>query len=240
MSIRYATVESFEGWGKALNAVSNIALFENSKNILEIGSGANPTLPESFIKAHSIDYTTNDISSEELLKAPSDYKRLCFDFSEQNPPNELKEKYDFVFSRMVNEHVRNGENYYRNIYSVLQRGGLTVHWFSTLYAFPFFVNKYFPDSVSGILLNILSPRDRYQYQKFKAYYSWGRGPSHKMQARFTRLGFQVVEYTGYFGHTYYRKRIPLLHKVEMRKAQYLVNNPIPHLTSYACVKLRKI
>ena len=239
MSIRYATVDNFEGWEKALGAISKIALSANSRNILEIGAGANPTLPVSFIKTHGIDYTTNDISSEELLKAAPDYKRLCFDFSEGTPPDELKGKYDLVFSRMVNEHVRNGQQYYRNILAVLQRGGITAHWFSTLYAFPFLVNKVVPDGFSEMFLYMFSPRDRFQHDKFRAYYSWGRGPTVTMQTRFSQLGFEIIEYIGYFGHTYYKNRLPLLHRLELQKAQYLAKHPVPQLTSYACVILKK-
>lgn len=239
MRIRYDTVENFEGWSKAPDAISRIALNAGSKEILEIGAGANPTLPVSFIQANGIDYTTNDISPGELAKAAPEYKRLCFDFCGNAPGKELEERFDLVFSRMVNEHVKSGETYYKNIFRILQRGGITVHWFSTLYAFPFAVNRLVPDWLSERLLNIFSPRDRFQHDKFKAYYSWGRGPTQAMLNHFSRLGFEVVEYVGYFGHSYYKNRLPFLHAVELKKAEFLKKHPVPHLTSYACVILKK-
>jgi SAM-dependent methyltransferase len=239
MRIRYDIVDNFEGWRLAAGAISRIALDAGSKNILEIGAGANPTLPVSFLQEHGIDYTTNDISPEELLKAAPEYRRLCLDLCDETPGEELSGKFDLVFSRMVNEHVRDGEAYYRNILRILQPGGLTVHWFSTLYAFPFLVNRLVPEWLSDRLLNIFSPRDRFQHDKFKAYYSWGRGPTKQMLNRFSAMGFEVIEYVGYFGHSYYRKRLGILHGLEMRKANWLKRHPVPQLTSYACVILKK-
>jgi hypothetical protein len=60
-----------------------------------------------------------------------------------------------------------------------------------------------------------------------------------MVTRFESLGFEVLEYTGYFGHSYYRRRLPLLDFIEGKKAAWLARHPHPLLTSYARVLLRK-
>jgi hypothetical protein len=82
------------------------------------------------------------------------------------------------------------------------------------------------------------PHDKYQNGKFKAYYSWSRGPGRKMIRRFENIGFEVITYTGYFGHNYYLK-IPFLHHLEMRKAEALVKYPISMLCTYSTLVLRK-
>jgi hypothetical protein len=60
-----------------------------------------------------------------------------------------------------------------------------------------------------------------------------------MIRRFERVGFEVVEFRGYFGHSYYQTRMPLLHKLERAKARWLAKHPIPLLTSFSWVVLRK-
>ncbi len=240
MKISYSTVEQFQGWELAREAFGILIQKIEAKNVLEIGSGANPTLPVDFVHKHGISYTTNDIDANELSKADPTYTRLCHDFSELETPVELREQFDLVFSRMVNEHVRDGERYYRNIHSVLKPNGITVHCFSTLYALPFVANRLIPEKASELLLNFFAPRDRIHQAKFKAYYSWGSGPTQSMLKNFSRLGFEVMDYAGYFGHKYYKSRLPLVHNLEMKKAAWLVRHPIPQLTSYAKVVLRKI
>lgn len=238
-TILYDTVAQFGGWHGAAAAIEAIIARFGSRNILEIGSGANPTLSVDTVRALGVRYTTNDLSSEELDKADPAFTRLCHDFSEVDPPLELRDSFDLVFSRMVNEHVRDGERYYRNISTVLRAGGITTHWFSTLYALPFVGNWLIPEVLSDRILDLLAPRDRSGHGKFKAYYSWGRGPTKTMLARIEALGFDVLQYTGYFGHTYYRRRLPVLHDLEERKAAWLSKHPHPLLTSYAWVVLRK-
>lgn len=141
---------------------------------------------------------------------------------------------------MVNEHIKDGKTYYTNLYDLLEPGGVTAHCFSTLYTLPFVVNRLLPETLTDKLLHIFSPRaDRFQHEKFPAYYSWSRGPSKRAISRFKSLGFEVVEYVGYFGHGYYRKKLPFLDGLEQKKAKWLVKNPNPNLTSYAYVILRK-
>jgi SAM-dependent methyltransferase len=232
-------VDEFEGWDKAPKAFETFVDHYGSRAVLEIGAGANPTLPVEFVRSRGLRYTTNDISQQELDKADPIYQRLHHDFSECDPPAELHGAFDLVFSRMVNEHVRNGERYYRNIAAVLQPGGITTHWFSTLYSFPFLANRLIPEFVSKLLLRFFSPRDEFTHGKFAAYYSWGRGPTRAMIRRFEALGFEVIEYGGYFGHLYYRGKMAALHALELKKARWLAEHPIPQLTSYARVILRK-
>ena len=146
--------------------------------MLEIGSGANPTLSPDELGAHpGLRYTTNDIDAGELEKAGPAYERLHLDMATARADALPREAYDLVFSRMVNEHVADGERYYRNIFDVLRPGGVTAHCFSTLYALPFVANRLLPENLTSRLLDLFNPRDRYQQDKFPAHYSWSRGPS---------------------------------------------------------------
>ena len=239
MKIHFSTVDTFEGWNLAQEAFGSMIVQTGSKQVLEIGSGANPTLPVSFVRDKRISYTTNDIDQTELSKADPEYIQLCCDFSKSEVPKNLAGQFDFVFSRMVNEHVRDGECYYKNIHAVLKPNGITSHCFSTLYTLPFIANRWMPDFVSDLLLEYFAPRDRIHHGKFKAYYSWGRGPTSQMLKRFDSIGFEVLEYAGYFGHSYYKGRLPWLHWLETKKSIVLTKYPIPLATSYAKVVLRK-
>lgn len=239
MKVDFATFDQFEGWDQAPGAAAELISRAGARDILEVGSGASPTLPAAFVRERGLDYTTNDISVAELEKAEHGFRTLCLDFSDGEPPAPLHGAFDAVFSRMVNEHVRDGARYYRNIATVLRPGGVSFHWFSTLFALPFLVNRLVPESLASLLLDAVVPKSRPRHKKFPAYYSWGRGPTARMIRRFDALGFDVLEYTGYFGHRYYEPRFPWLHALEVRKAQWLVRHPTPHLTSYARVVLRK-
>tara|TARA_R110002072_G_scaffold235697_6_gene393390 strand:+ start:8487 stop:9212 length:726 start_codon:yes stop_codon:yes gene_type:complete len=239
MNIKYRHTSEFPGWDKAPEMLLQLIKTYNPRMVLEIGSGANPTLNPEIVSNLGIEYTTNDLSGEELFKAPKIYSTweadLCQPFIAKTHP----EKYQLIFSRMVNEHVKDGETYYKNLWDLLEPGGVTAHCFSTLYALPFLINRIFPEGFTNKLLNYFNPRDRYQHDKFPAYYSWSRGPSVKSIKKFEALGFEVIEYVGFFGHGYYRKKAPFLDYLEQKKAHWLVKNPLPALTSYAFIILKK-
>jgi SAM-dependent methyltransferase len=209
--------------------------------VLEFGSGANPTLSAAEVDGRGLRYTTNDVAAGELAKAAPAYETLLLDMATASSAALPRETFDLVFSRMVNEHVADGERYYRNIFEVLRPGGVTAHCFSTLYSLPFVVNRLLPEKLAGGLLDIVSPReDPYMQAKFPARYSWSRGPTSGAIARFRALGYEIVEYRGYFGHPYYNR--PVLGPVrafERAKAGWLCRHPVPALTSYAVVILRK-
>ena len=209
--------------------------------MLEIGSGANPTLSPEQLRRLGVRYTTNDRAASELAKADPAYETLLLDMAAPRPPTLPLGAFDLIFSRMVNEHVDDGERYYRNIFDALRPGGVTAHCFSTLYALPFVVNRLLPERLAGRVLDIVNPReDPYMQDKFPARYSWSRGPTRRAIARLRGLGYEVAEYHGYFGHPYYeRAALRPVRALEEAKAGWLCRHPIPALTSYAVVILRK-
>ncbi len=236
MIIEYKNFNKFIGWNKAEEFIQQLIKENNIETILELGAGANPTINSAFIEENKLSYTISDIEYSELEKAEDIYIKEVLDLNAKKISR--SKKYDLIFSRMVGEHIEYGEYFHRNIYSLLNSGGLAVHCFSTLYAFPFLINRILPEFLSDMLLKIFAPRDKFKHGKFKAYYSWCRGPSVKMIKRYENIGYSVEEYIGYYGHSYYQK-IPLLNAFEKNKTQLLIKMKIPYLTSYVHFILRK-
>jgi hypothetical protein len=225
------------GWDHAQDWILGVIDRYQCRNILEIGSGANPTLSPSIIADRGLRYVANDVDPDELTKADPVFDRWVGDIG-QGTPAHLKSRFELVFSRMVNEHVADGRAYHSNIHELLAPGGLSAHCFSTLYSLPFVTNRLLPERVSDSILHLFDPRDRFKRAKFRAHYSWSRGPSRRMISKFEALGFEVVKYVGYFGHGYYW-RWPMVHRLELRKARALVARPVPALCSFAMLIARK-
>lgn len=225
------------GWQRAPDWVLGLIDGHRCRSVLEIGSGANPTLSPQAVSERGLRYVANDIDAGEMAKADPAFDRWVGDIS-QGAPAGMEDRFDLVFSRMVNEHVADGRAYHANIHQVLAPGGIAAHCFSTLYSLPFVVNRLLPESFSEAILGVFDPRDREKRGKFRAYYSWSRGPSPRMVARFESLGFEVLRYVGYFGHGYYW-RWPLVNRLEQWKARALVSSPVPSLCSFAMLIARK-
>jgi SAM-dependent methyltransferase len=239
MVVSYDSVDEFQGWGGAPGLFQSLFTEHGSKRILEIGSGANPTLAPDYVQANGLSYVTSDLSPEELAKADAAFEPLVLDLSTKNLDPALVASFDCVVSRMVAEHIKDGRQYHSNLYRLLRPGGISAHCFSTLWTLPFAANRLLPESIADIALTLFNPRtDRHRHGKFPAYYSWSRGPSRSMLQRFQSLGFEVLRYSGYFGHPYY-KRLPVLDRIERWKSKRLLNYPIPQLCSYATIVLRK-
>jgi hypothetical protein len=234
MTISYHHWYQFPGW--KTEDVGAFITRHRLRRILEVGAGCNPSLSPEVIVREDLRYTILDSSAEELAKGPDGYEKWCADIG--SPACEIRSGFELVFSRMVAEHVKNARQMHENIFAMLAPGGYALHYFPTLYAFPFVVNRFLSEGISGALLDRFAPRDRFKHDKFKAYYRWCRGPTPASLARFEALGFTVVEYQGYFGHGYYEK-LPLLRPLQRAKAAFLEKHPVPALTSYARVLLRK-
>ncbi|MCD6281686.1 MAG: class I SAM-dependent methyltransferase [Deltaproteobacteria bacterium] len=225
-----------EAWGGYQAFLEGLASREGVKRICEIGGGANPALSLEFIREHKLSYVILDISAEELVKAPEGYEKVQADIA--SPHLDIPGGYDLVFSKMLAEHIRDARQFHENVLSILAEGGIAFHFFPTLYAMPFILNRLMPERLSAILLRTFAPRDSYRFAKFPAYYRWCRGPTHTQIKRFEALGYEVEEYIGFFGHGYYMGIKPL-DKLNSFIADILISHPIPSLTSYAYTILRR-
>ncbi len=210
----------------------------NVRRIGDIGAGANPRLSPDFVAQHDVDYVLLDISESELAKAPAEHTKIVADM--EAPSVDAGEPYDFVFTRSTLEHIRSPEAFHRNVLSMLKPGGEAAHSFPTLYALPLTLNRILPERLVHAALMRIQPWRAHEgeFSKFPAFYRWCRGPSKRQRRRFEGIGFEVIEYAGFFGHDYY-DRIPPLKSAEHRLAAALVRHPVPLLTSYAYVVLRR-
>lgn len=238
MPVSYDLITNFPGWARASDLFQSIIVQHGCKRILEIGAGANPTLSSEFVRSKGLLYVISDSSAEELGKTETDAQKLVIDFAAKAIDPALSGTFDCVMSRMVSEHISDGARYHRNIHDILRPGGISAHCLSTLWNLPLAANRLLPERLGSVLLRIFQPRDEHHFGKFKAYYSWSRGPTPSMLRSFKHLGFDVIEYVGYFGHNYYQ-RIGWLHQFELQKAKLLLRHPIPELCSYAKLVLRK-
>jgi hypothetical protein len=240
MAIKYYSTDDkcYERYEQKLQ---QIAAMPQVKRVCEIGGGANPMFSLDFAQENNLDYTVLDISAEELSKAPDGYSKILGDISSMDFQSD--EKYDLVFSKFLAEHVRSGLHFHTNLYSILNSGGYSLHYFPTLYNFPFIANRILPEWISErILLKVQPERTKEgSYGKFPAYYSWCYGPTKSSIRRFEEIGFEIEEYIGFFGHGFYRNKKALffLEHFEKMKSNFLVDHPIPLLTQFAHILLKK-
>ena len=71
--------------------------------------------------------------------------------------------------------------------------------------------------------------------KFPAYYRWCRCPLSGQFRRLESVGFRVVRYLGFFGHSGYYQKVPWLKAL----SGWLQRHPVPWLISFAYVVVEK-
>lgn len=207
--------------------------------VCDVGGGCDPVLSLDFVRQNDLFYAILDISPTELDKAPDGYVKVCGDVTGRLDP-ELVGTFDVVVSLMLAEHIRDPRAFHERVREMLRPGGLALHLFPTLYEPAFAVNRVLPESVSRRLVSKVQPRrDMHGGQgKFPAYYRWCRGPTDKQIARLRSIGYDVLEYRGYFG-TGYVNKIPVLRSTYPATTTLLLKHPVPALTSFARVLLRR-
>lgn len=174
-----------------------------------------------------------DISATELAKAPDCYEKIVADICSR--------QLNFIFSRMLAEHVKDGAAFHGNVYRLLAPGGAAFHFFPTMWAPPFVLNRLLPERLGAAILHFIqSGRERGgRIGKFPAYYSWCRGPTLSQIARLKLLGYSVESYVGFFGHRGYYTKFPVLLKFHDSIVRWLLAHPKPWLTSFAYLTLAK-
>jgi SAM-dependent methyltransferase len=227
-----------ELWQSYPGLVLEFARRHGVTDVAELGGGANPQVGDAD-KWNFVNHrVVIDISPTELAKAGSDVDTRVADLCQ--PITEGHKSYDLVFSTTLCEHLADPRLFHENCFNLLRPGGLSIHFYPTLFTIPFAINKLLPERLSHGMLKKIHPGrlEHGHHDKFPAYYRWTTGPTRRAVERFESVGFEVVEFRGTFGHHYYY-RIPPLHKLELAKSKFLLRHPAPGLTSYAIVVLRK-
>ena len=193
-------------WHGYRGAILDVASRLDRPRLIEVGGGRSPLLTEDEVAALGCDYTVNDIDANELARAPSWVTTLHGDIAAPGLAAVAGPgSYDLVFAKLVFEHVRDPENAYRNIATMLRPGGIFVNLIPTLYAAPFVVNRLMPEELSARVLRWAMPnRNDDEVPKFPAYYRWCTSSS-RTGARVRSVGFSHCLVLPFYGHTYYRK-----------------------------------
>lgn len=234
------TVDFFNGfysWKDFENRVYQTISENNFSDVAEIGGGANPLLSVDFIEERNINYHVIDISEEELSKTNNRYHKIVSNLESRDL--KLDFQYDFIFSQLTVEHIKDIKVFYLNIQKLLKPGGLAYFFFACKTTVPTMLNHLLPEFISSKILKVIQPfRKDEKHGKFKAYYRWCVGPTKKSIRRFEKLNFEIAFYNGYFGHSYY-ERIPILRSLEKTKTRFLLKHPNPNFCSYTHVMLKK-
>jgi SAM-dependent methyltransferase len=227
-----------ELWQAYDDLLVDLAKRESVSCVAELGGGANPMVADTDRWGFAQERVVVDISATELAKADGEVQTRVADLCK--PIEDGHDAYDLVFSKMLCEHLPDARTFHENCFKILRPGGLSVHFFPTLYTLPFVINRLVPENLTRSMLRRVQPV-RFtdpKLQKFPAYYRWCTGPTQRAIKRYESVGFKVEAWNGAFGHLYYEK-IPGLNVAERAKTRFLLEHPVPALTSFATVVLRK-
>jgi SAM-dependent methyltransferase len=182
----------------------------STTDVCELGGGRRPFLSPERIAELGINYIVNDIDASELSRAPCELAKACFDLSAIAIPMEFHERFDFVFSHMLMEHVPDGRRAYRNICRMLKSDGVFLNLHPVLYSPAMIFNWIMPTKITEPLLRILQPHRG--SRKFPAHYSYCV-VSKKTKKMLYEVGFREVFLLPFYGHDYL-KRAPILQSVD--------------------------
>ena len=149
--------------------------------------------------------TVNDIAPGELAVLPEGYRTACFDVAgDLTDVAHLRGSFDLAFSRMVFEHVADGEQAWANLHELLAPGGVALAFVPTLYALPFVLNWLLPDKIAAAIVKLV-----YRHRTddgdpvFPARYSWCFAGGDRLRNMLSALGYREVIVQPFYGHGYY-------------------------------------
>jgi SAM-dependent methyltransferase len=177
--------------------------------VLEIGGGRWPflTLPET--ESGRIAYTVNDIDEGELAAAPTEFEKAQFDIAGGVDPS-FGGRYDFIFSRMVMEHVPDAARAWSNMHELLAPGGVALAFHPTLYAPAFVINWLAPEAVTRPILGFFFPERRQAAtRKFPARYDLCTAMPTAVEPVLRRVGFRQILSAPFWGDLYF-EQLPVL------------------------------
>lgn len=232
-------IEKSKAWDTSMLGYSDVlnSIIETypDADILELGAGRRPSYTLDQLPGTVRSYTVNDISQDELDRLPEGYESACFNVS--GDASNFGNRYDVVFSRFLAEHVPDGVAMHRNVHKVLKKGGTAFHLIPTLYALPFVLNKYIPESVSEKLWSTFAPGKEYT-KKFPASYSACYSNPGRMTGMLSEIGYSKVDFQNFYGHFYYDK-FPGLKQVHARFSEMAAKRDWHVFGTYAYIIARK-
>jgi SAM-dependent methyltransferase len=145
-------------WDNYKGVVEKLCRLHKAHSIVEIGGGRYPLFDRAEINDLGVNMTINDISPNELAALPAGYRAACFDVAgDLTAIKHLCGSFDLAFSRMVFEHVVDGQRAWSNLYQLLAPGGVALAFIPTLYSLPFVVNWLLPDGLTGMIIKRTRP-----------------------------------------------------------------------------------
>lgn len=203
-------------WNTYKPAITAIAQGYGLTRHLEVGGGRDPLFAPDEAASLGFNVTVNDISAIELARAPAAFDKLLCDVAAPDTMERVRPgSFDFVYSRMVMEHVRDARQLWANQHAMLSEGGVALAFFPTLYAPVFALNRLVPEAVSSAIVRLLFP-DRHaggDNPKFPAHYDHCFGDEAKIAPMLRAVGFSQTLILPFYGYSYLWK-VPGLKQVD--------------------------
>ena len=200
--------------------------------VLEIGGGRWPFLTPSETDSARIAFSVNDIDEGELAAAPPEFEKAQFDIAGAVDPV-FHGRYDFVFSRMVMEHVPDAARAWSNMFALLAPGGVAFAFHPTLYAPAFVINWLAPEALTGPVLRFFFPgRAQAATRKFPARYDLCTAAPSVVDPVLRRTGFRQNLSAPFWGDLYF-ERLPGLREANDALSLLAESRDWRWLSSYA-------
>ena len=192
-------------WDNYKRVVQDLSSQLAAHRLIEIGGGRDPLFDRTELKNLGAELTVNDIDPSELAFLPQGYPTACFDvIGDLSNEPQLRNSFDLAFSRMVFEHVADGQRAWANLYELLAPGGIALAFIPTLYAVPFVVNWLLPHKFAAAIVKTLRPERRGEDDPvFPPVYSWCFADETRIEPMLSAIGYREVAVLPFYGHGYY-------------------------------------
>jgi SAM-dependent methyltransferase len=235
-------VENYHDWAwiNYKRVVSELCKRFAAHRLIEIGGGRDPLFDRQEIDALGVEMTVNDIATGELAALPKGYRTACFDVAgDISSVADLRNSFDLAFSRMVFEHVADGQRAWTNLYELLAPGGVALAFVPTLYSVPFVLNRLLPDKLAAAIVKaIFRHRTDDADPVFPARYSWCVADQTRIGSMLSAVGYREVVVQPFYGHGYYRY-FPVIRDIHERFTGIARRRDWRMLASFAYIAARK-
>jgi SAM-dependent methyltransferase len=192
-------------WANYKRTVQHLCRAFGVRSIVEIGGGRDPLFSLGEINELGAEMTVSDIAPAELAALPQGYRTACFDVAgDITQTLERRDRFDLAFSRMVLEHVEDGQRAWSNMYELLAPGGVALAFVPTLYALPFVLNWLLPDELAAEIVKLIYHHRDHDDPVFPAHYSWCVADETRLRPMLTAIGYRDIVVQPFYGHGYYR------------------------------------